>query len=744
MKKAFLYLFFLLFAAPAALAQDKVKLAFQDSVRVTLENDHGTTDAHAMGAVFATGWHKLDLNQQQAVKDMAKALKKKRYKPFPLFNDFFGSIGFAVEKENLDHDKLNAFLKVAGLVVDNENAAKTAAFFRYCRDFFEYRALHYEKSYRLFASDDEYTFDYLKDPSQEIPSPTDTAKTQDNFKQWDNQNAQQETNNTVWQEDTTKIADSATPSWMLPTPQPVLTGAVLKFTSVTFNFCTPYDSAFIKNTEGSVALSDGTFVGKHGSFGWSPAGLNADSVHFEFGDYNFKVDRPQVKAEQGKILYEGRLKTKVDGIFEFRSVRHKDKLSANYPRFMSYNANIPIEGFSNDKMKYTGGFALNGHRIYSSSVNQDYSKLEVTGAEGRKFTAKSRLFEFQDSVVSSRRAMIMLYQDNDSIFHPSVQLRYDFGKEILTLQREKGQLRDAPFTSTFFNVDFGADLLRWDLKSDSMNLTAMGGGNQAPMIIESVDFYNPDDYRLLGGKGFTFHPLALVVNYAQRNGVRDFYDSDLATQTNKKLEEIRMAMTFLSQKGMINYNASTGFVQVKEKAMHFFDAKKGIADYDNLKIHSITDKVANATVNIPRRRMVVRGVEEVNVSDSLNVILKPDSSTLTILQNRDIKFDGKITAGNFEINGKDFTFKYDSFFISLNHIDSIRFYVNEKNAKGQMTRRRVNNAMVGADSAATAAAGASALVAIKQRAHCLSISLITNRVKSKLPTIRVSMLRRVA
>jgi hypothetical protein len=164
-------------------------------------------------------------------------------------------------------------------------------------------------------------------------------------------------------------------------------------------------------------------------------------------------------------------------------------------------------------------------------------------------------------------------------------------------------------------------------------------------------------------------------------------------------------MAFLSQKGMINYNPVTGMIQVKDKAMHFYDAKKGETDYDNLKIHSITDKASNATVNFKRHRMSVRGVEEVNVSDSLNVILKPDSSVITILQNRDIKFDGTINAGNFEINGKDFTFKYDSFFINLNKIDSIRFYVTEKNAKGQTVRRRVNNAMVGADSTATAAAG---------------------------------------
>ncbi len=703
MKKAFLHLLLILCCSQVTLGQEKMKLSFQDSIRVTLENEHGSMDAHAMGAVFATAWHKLGLDQQEVIKDMAFTLRRKKYKPSVL-HDFYGSIGFAVEKENADNDKITAFLKVAQQVVNKETASRTAAFFRYCRDFFEYRALHYEKSYRLFASDDDYTFDYIKDLSQEIPSPVDTAKSQDKFKQWDNQNAPQD-NNTVWQEDTTKVAENATPSWMQPEPQPVLMGPVLKFSTVTFNFCTPYDSAFIKNTEGSVSLTDGTFVGKRGSFGWAPAGLSSDSVHYEFSDYNFKVDKPQVKAAQGKMRYVGRVANKVDGIFEFKSVKHKDKLSSNYPRFMSFQSNIPILGFSNDKMKYTGGFALNGHRIYSSSVNGDYSRLDVASATEKKFSAKARLFEFQDSVVSSPRAMIMAYQDNDSLFHPAVQLRYDFGKERLTLQREKGQLRDAPFTSTFFNVDFGADLVRWDLKSDSMNLTAMGGGNQAPMIIESIDFYNPDDYRLLGGKGFTFHPLGLVVGYAQRNGVRDFYDSDLANQAGKKLEEIRMAMTFLSQKGMINYNSSTGFVQVKEKAMHFADAKKGVADYDNLKIHSITDKAANASLNIPKRRMVVRGVEEVNVSDSLNVILKPDSATITILQNRDIKFDGKITAGNFEINGKQFTFKYDSFFISLNHIDSIRFYVTEKNAKGQTTRRRVNNAMVGADSAATAAAG---------------------------------------
>src|SRR5690606_37556287 len=98
-------------------------------------------------------------------------------------------------------------------------------------------------------------------------------------------------------------------------------------------------------------------------------------------------------------------------------------------------------------------------------------------------------------------------------------------------------------------------------------------------------------------------------------------------------------------------------------------------------------------------------VEEFNLSDSLNVNIVPDSSVITILQNRDIQFNGTVSAGNFEISGKGFTLKYDSFFISLSHIDSINFYVTEKNARGQEVRRKVNNSMVGTDSTAAAAAG---------------------------------------
>ncbi len=703
MKKLYAYLFAILLASTAGWAQKKnesgsFKLSFQDSLRVLLENTKNL-DASTVGAGFATAWNNLGIDQQIVIQKQAKQMKKKGYKLRPHFHNYLGAITDAINIEGADAIKLSNFLSVTQQVIDNDTPTQAAIFLKNSREFFQHHALHWDKTFRLYARDDSYRFEYVK-AIADVPLMSDSASNENPLDQLNN------VDNNTW---TDPPPDTTPPplvdSWMQPVPQPILTGPLITFDRVTLNFSTLYDSAFLKNTKGSVSLEDFTFVGKNGTFDWTPAGLGADSVFFELKDYNFKVNKAAIKAEQGTLTYVGKITGKVDGIFEFKSVKHKDEAASVYPRFMSFKSNIPILGFGDDKLKYQGGFALNGRRIFSSSVNNEIAKLEVMGETDKKFEVTARQFEFLDSVILTRNGRIKIYQENDSIFQPSAQFRYDYGKKRLTMQRSKGQLKDAPYSSSFFNVDFDADFLRWDLKSDSMNMYAAGGRSQSPMIIESTDFFDPEDYRLLEGKGFSFHPLGLVANYSIKNGVTEFYADDLAINSGQKPEDIRAAMMFLADKGMIDYDPAWGRVRVKAKTTHVYDAKRNESDYDNLKIHSVVDGPANATLNFPKRYMTVRGVEEFKVSDSLNVIIKPDSSTITLLKDRDIKFNGKITAGNFEINGKDFMLKYDSFFINLNHIDSIRFYITETNAKGQQIRRRVNNAMVGADSTAAAAGG---------------------------------------
>ena len=109
-------------------------------------------------------------------------------------------------------------------------------------------------------------------------------------------------------------------------------------------------------------------------------------------------------------------------------------------------------------------------------------------------------------------------------------------------------MKHAPYSSTFFSVDFAADVIQWDLYSDSLNILSDGGRNAMPVLIQSIEFYDPEDYRSLKGEGFKFYPLALFSNYGLKNGVTEFYLGDISAATNRDLGEMRQAAEFLSQK----------------------------------------------------------------------------------------------------------------------------------------------------------------------------------------------------
>ena len=697
------FLAFLFLPALTLVAQKRqestIPASFPDSVRVALEKTK-STDATLVGGNFASAWSGLGADQQAMVRRQVTAMRKKKLPIRPHVVNYFAAIAAAVTVEKADASKLTQFLKVADQVIRNETPARIANFVQVSRTFFDYHALHYEKAFRLYANDDDYTFDYITPaPPLDINDTTATAST-------DDQSYAEPPPTDDAAADTSVYVEA--PLWMNPPPQPIAEGAVLRFNRVTLTFATRYDSVSVKNTKGVLAFRSNLFIGEEGVFDWSPAGFSPDSVNCNLVAYNFSITKPELKSDLVKFNYVGKTPGYIPGTLEFRSMARRDSVPSTYPRFKSFQNNLAIQGIGDENVKYRGGFSLTGRKISSASVTGEPSTIEVYHNGEKKFIAKSSDFEITDSTIVSQRSSVNIPIASDSITHSTVRMKYAFGKDStqrLILQKDKGLMKHTPYAATFFNIDFAADVLKWDLYSDSMNIMIDGGRNTVPVIIESIDFYDPDDYQLLTGKGFSFHPLALVANYCLKNKTREFYSGDLANFSGKKIPDIKAAIEFLNEKGLVSYFPKMDLVRVKEKALLIYRAYKGEMDYDNLKIHSVIDSFPNATLNFDKRYMIVRGVEEFNVSDSLNVRIEPDSSVITILQNRDIKFDGTIYAGNFEISGKGFTLKYDSFFISLSHIDSINFYVTETNARGQTMRRKINNSMVSGDSTTAAVGG---------------------------------------
>jgi hypothetical protein len=682
---------------------------FGDSVSTLLNNTGGAT-AREIGDNFALIWSQLGDDQKKKVVTQMQAMEAKGYKLRPYQEVYCAALVNAIQVEAADNHKITDYLNTADRVIATYDNEQTIKFLRFSNSLFKNRALFFAKSNNLYIGDADYYFEFVEPPVvEEVVEEVEEPAEDEWFEDFDEEPADEDWD-TEWDDDEWEeeeyvddyeeqsydedqaMIDAVRGSVVMP----IIEGAVVRFEKVSLNFKTPYDSVFLSNTSGDYIVNSNTFVGKGGKFDWSMAGLSPDTVFASLAEYSFDVSKPQLKAESVKLTDKLRLNDPVEGVFEYKSVKH-DSANSKYPRFISYYSNIRVKGLG-ENFIYKGGYALDGARLKSASLLGEYSYIEAQDKSAKKFRAKAKLFEFQDSTVLADRASLIIYQGNDSIYHPAVRIKYDYNKQYLVSQKDKGGFRNTPFTSTFFNLDFTADILRWDLKSDSIDFSILQARNIVPAYFESSDHFNYEDYRSLGDKIYTFNPLSIAIYYANLQGTNQIYVADLAKHYKKDIRIIRGAMIGLAQKGLVGYDPQSDMVTIKEKAYHMYDSKSGNKDYDNIILKSVTSEKPNSTLNFSKRAMTVRGVESFKVSDSLNVIVQPDSSEIVFLKDRDFSFNGRVLAGNFEYIGRDFTFKYDSFLIYLNEIDSIRFYVKDENSRGGNGRRKVDNSLVSADS----------------------------------------------
>ena len=168
----FLFLFVVLGAHGQSANNSPVRATFQDSVVSVLEATRNT-DAKVVAGSFASAWSRLSLDQQQRIKGQAMLMKSKKYGARPQFLNFYGSIVYAVDQEQLDAATFASYLNVVDEVIENEEVGKAGVFFRNARRFFELHSLHKDRSYELRALDDTYHFEYKKGQYQLNKHPQD-------------------------------------------------------------------------------------------------------------------------------------------------------------------------------------------------------------------------------------------------------------------------------------------------------------------------------------------------------------------------------------------------------------------------------------------------------------------------------------------------------------------------------------------------------------------------------------------
>ncbi len=433
------------------------------------------------------------------------------------------------------------------------------------------------------------------------------------------------------------------------------------------------DSIYIYETAGEYFPVEQIWRGKGGKVTWER--LDMPEVYAELGEYELETKKSLYEVKQAKLTYPQFFgNRKIPGSFSDKLVFGNDATLGSYPRFESNDQRLEVNDLGRD-IKFTGGFRLQGATVYGFGTKDNKAEVSVEDAKARmKFRGSAELFTIRrGELIVADRVETVMYFDRDSIYHPSVNIRYNIDKNALQLSRgERGSDRN-PFFSSVHQLNIEAEDIQVYLNTDSIVIgrQVIKPSFKTDVHFESLNYFNQNDYQRIQNIA-TVNPIAIMKVTAEREKTR-LIDADLlAKRINAKftVDNIKSLLYDLVAQGFINYDNEKQLIEVKDKVFHYADADQKKVDYDLLKIRSTSDST-NAVINIKDNSILINGVPRVEFSKRQRVGLIPVGNQILIKPNRNMDFDGKLFAGYSSLEGKDFYFDYNKFQIAL---DSVRYF----------------------------------------------------------------------
>ncbi|MFM9951395.1 MAG: hypothetical protein ACKV1O_25905 [Saprospiraceae bacterium] len=435
------------------------------------------------------------------------------------------------------------------------------------------------------------------------------------------------------------------------------------------------DSIYIRKTSGIYLPIEQRWKGNKGTVSWSERFGPETGAFAELDEYEFELKKSLYELPKVRFyypLYFGN--NAITGSFSDKLVTASSEESASFPRFESDNKVLKINNLG-EGLKYEGGFRLHGRTLYGYGSKDAKAKLEISNLQKeRVFYGEALLFTIRrEERISSNKVDGALYFGKDSIYHPSIDLRYDIKSRQLQLTRGQSATDRNPFFDSYHKVNIDSENIVAYMDSDSIVIgkRTISISNKGDVVFESMEFFKRSEYHRIQNLADN-NPIAIMKVTAEREG-SNFIDANLlATRINPKftVENIQSLLYDLVSKGFVNYDSDKQLVEVKEKVFHYANADQNKVDYDVLAVKSLTDNT-NAVLNTRNGYMMVDGVENIELSSKQRVALKPLGKQVVMRKNRNIDMDGRVFAGFSMLEGRDIHFEYDKFQLRS---DSIRYF----------------------------------------------------------------------
>ena len=559
----------------------------------------------------------LDTNIRTKIYDVCDIMRKKHMLPFPEYSSYLSAVAAYVTHGH-DLEKFNEWHVGVDALVDGRSKRKYKEFLIFSRFLFEDNALFHSSS-------------------------------------------------TVWK--------SSTPDFKIYWDGTGESGqAVVEIESLDLICYSKHDSSFIFDTKGTYYPKSNIWKGQGGVVNWHKSGFEENEILAKVGNYTVEMNRAEYHADSAEFkntLYFGN--AKLVGELHDKVIANNHEETSHYPRFASYKDNLLIENiFPN--VDYKGGFRQKGGSFIGSGSNDNPAEV-IINRNGKPFLlAFAETFTIRDNKLFGDPCEVFILLGEDTIYHPGMSFKFNNENRTLALYRNKVGRSQSPYFNNFHQVNMYVEVINWNIDGNMFHFEPLLGSTQREALFESKSYYK--DYRFdeLYGLGRE-HPLVLLKKCVKKYESSDLTLGEVAHCWQLPPIEIKRTMMILSNMGYVRYNYHNDMVHIEQKTINYVLARMKKVDYDIIQFNSQPRKGRNADMNIDSLYMQIHGVPQVSLSDSHNVVIYPTNGEVLLKKNRDFDFSGVVVAGRLEFFGRDFKFDYDSFYIEMSHVDSMRINV---------------------------------------------------------------------
>ncbi|MEI6574742.1 MAG: hypothetical protein WCO63_01035 [Bacteroidota bacterium] len=634
-----LFLLLILLSGPVLFAQNLPKSFSLDTLKFTEDlgkyfesvyDKDQRKEGKLLMEQFIASWLSGKFSKQRELKVMEMANKMLKYKmrPVPHYYEFLSAI-LAFQETGPEEKSVNAWFAILDKSLDVSSSRKFLAFLDISNKLFRENVLYKSGATKWKSSSNNYSFSYDSVPYVTFPSL-----------------------------DLTCIANG--------------------------------DSSVIHATKGIYYPTVSLWVGKGGKVSWVRAGLAEDQVWADLGNYRIGVRFSKYDADSVVFHNTEYFEKPLLGRLEEKILASSTEDRASFPRFTSYDTRLRINEIFKE-IDYEGGFSMRGAKLFGSGNKTDDAYLLFKRKDQVFVRVGSKDFIIRKDRISSSRASITIYWEEDSVYHPGLEMKYMNATRELSMLRTEEGMPQSPYFDSYHKVDIYVEAVYWKMDEPKIDFTMIKGpGGEGNALFESSNYFRESRYHKMQGMD-DINPLDRVMSYYKKYHSKDILLEEFAIFIHKPVEVAEAMLLNLAIKGFLIYNTGTKTGYIKDRLFDYLNAMGKRTDYDVIQFNSIITAHSNATLSLLNFEMKLRGVATVYLSDSQAVYIYPTNQELTLQKNRDFRFSGRVHAGLFDFFARDCAFEYTKFKLELPTIDSLSFKVRarETNEYGENPLIRV-------------------------------------------------------